>query len=92
MKGTLTYTPEKRLKELFGLMAQDEVYIRETPDGTFIVTIPHPTKDEEYILSIWRTANTPKEFVDLGRATRAALGLGAVAVRFDLSAKTLQTI
>ncbi len=84
MKGRISYTREKRFKELFGLMARDDLFIRETPEKTFIITVPHPSEDLEYVVSSYRDATSPKEFVDLGRCTKAALELGAKAIRFDL--------
>ncbi|MGN6424263.1 MAG: hypothetical protein ACTHLA_13225 [Asticcacaulis sp.] len=85
MKETKIYAVEKRFKEVFGLMTRDDLYIRETPAKTFIVTVPHPSEDIEYVLSVYRHPNEPKEFVDLGRCVKTALELGAASIHFRIS-------
>ena len=85
MKETKVYTVEKRFKEVFGLMPQDDLYIRETPSKTYIITVPHPKEDSEYVLSAYRKGNSAKEFVDLGRCVKVALELGAASIHFRLT-------
>jgi hypothetical protein len=78
------YIVEKKFKEFFSLMERSDLFIRETPAKTFVISVPHPKEDIEYILTAYRKGATAKEFVDLGRCVRAALELGAASIHFRL--------
>ena len=66
-------------------MQRDDLFIRETPSKTYVLTVPHPTEDFEYVMSAYRSPNAAKEFVDLGRCVKVALEFGARSIRFRLS-------
>ncbi len=85
MKEKKSYTVEKRFAELFGLMPQDDLYIRETPAKTYFITVPHPTEDIEYVLSTWEKPKEAREFIDLGRCVNCALRMGAGSIRFKIT-------
>jgi len=85
LKEKKVYAVEKRFKEVFGLIPRDDLYIRETPEKTYTITVPHPNDDVEYVLSAYRGGEAAKEFVDLGRCVKVALELGAVSIHFRLS-------
>ena len=82
MKANKVYQLEKRFKEAMSLMGRDDLYIRQVPSGRYIITVPHPTEDIEYLLSTWENPNEPREFVDLGRCVNCALKMGAGSIHF----------
>ena len=79
------YIVEKKFKEFFSLMARTDLYIRETPEKTFVISVPHPLEDIEYVLTAYRNGQSAKAFVDLGRCVRVALDLGAASIHFELA-------
>lgn len=82
MRAQKTYIREKRFKELFRLMRRDDIFIRETAEKTYIITVPNPVDEDEYVLSAYRGGDNAKEFVDLGRCVKQALDLGATSIHF----------
>ena len=79
------YALEKRFKEVFGLMARNDLFVRETPSNTYTISVPHPHEDAEYVLATYTNRNTAREFVDLGRCVVFALRLGATSINFELA-------
>ncbi len=79
------YRVEARFKEAVELTGPDHLYVRETPDKTFIITAAHLAKGVEYILSTQRNSGAPREFVDLGRCVQFAVNLtGVQMIQFNL--------
>jgi len=84
LKANKVYHLEKRFKEVRGLIGRDDLFVRQLPSGRFIVTMPHPSEDTEFILSTWENPKVPREFVDMGRCVNAALKVGAQSIHFRL--------
>ncbi len=84
MKSLKVYRLEKDFKGEMALMRRDDLYVRQMPSNKFIVTVPHPTEDAEYVLSTWQAPRAPREFADVGRAVNAAFRVGARSIHFDL--------
>jgi hypothetical protein len=82
----INYAIEKQFKELFGLMARSDLFIRETPSNTFTISVPHPSEETEYVLATYTNRKAAREFVDLGRCVVFALSLGATSINFQLAA------
>lgn len=83
MKANSAYQLEKRFKEVMILLGRDDPYIRKIASGKFIVTIPHPSEDIEYVLTTWENQKAPREFAEIGRAVNTALKMGARSIHFD---------
>ena len=84
LKTKRVYRLEKDFREEMALLGRDDVFIYQTPENRFLVTMPHPTLDAEYILATWGSRDAAREFKDIGRAVNTALKMGAESIRFKL--------
>jgi len=84
LKANKVYHLEKRFKEVRGLIGRKDLFVHQLPSGRYIITMPHPTEDTEYVLSTWENPKDAREFVDLGRCVNCALKMGAASIHFDL--------
>lgn len=85
MKSKQVFLIEQRFKQMVTDLPRDDLFIRETPEKTYFITLPHPSLDTEYILKTWKRPKAPREFVDLGRCVLYALKLGAASLHFHIS-------
>ncbi len=85
MQEKKAYRVEARFKEAVELTGPEHLYIRQTPDNTYIITAAHAARGTEYILTTSRNREAPREFVDLGRCVQFAIELtGVHAIHFQL--------
>lgn len=84
MKSKRIYRLEKAFKIEMQLMRRDDLIIRQLPNTHFIVLVPHPAEDAEYILNTYENRDAAREFKDVGRAVNAAFRVGAKSIFFDL--------
>jgi hypothetical protein len=85
LKGEKVYKVERAFKEILELLGRDDPFIRLTTSGKYIITLPHPSKDIEYILCTYERRTAAREFIDLGTCVQFALGMGAVSITFRLN-------
>ncbi len=86
MQEMKAYRVETRFKEAVELTGPEHLYIRQTPNNTYIITAVHAARGTEYILSTMRNREAAREFSDLGRCVQFAIDLtGVYNIHFQLN-------
>jgi len=84
LKAEKIFQTEMRFSETMATLGCDDPFIRQTASSTFIITLPHPTQDVEYVVSTWTSRKEAREFKDIGRAVNSAVKMGARSVHLDV--------
>lgn len=88
MQRERVYLVEKAFGEIMRSLDSDNLIIRKTTTGKYVISLPHPSRDMDYVLCTYERKSGAREFTEMGTCVLFAINMGADSITFRLKADT----